>query len=80
MSTANIVVNVPDRQVHRIVFVIACSDRNSSLITPQDDGDKHRSIGLFIFADNVLDPMSVLSSQNIEVKYVPLDSKPSSQT
>lgn len=44
MRTSDIIENVSDRQVEGVVLVLACRNRNSSLITAEDDRYKESTL------------------------------------
>ena len=54
MCTTYVIVYVSDGQVDWPVLVMTSANRDSCLVAAEDDGDKHRPDGIWVFSDQVL--------------------------
>ena len=54
VSTPHIVVHIPKRDVEGVVLIMSSGDRDGGLVTTNDDGGKHRTMGRGILGDDVL--------------------------
>lgn len=54
MGSTSVVVDVPNREVDRMVFLLASGDRDSCLVTSKNDGDKEGSVCVRIIRNEVL--------------------------
>lgn len=54
MGTPDIVVDIADRHVERVIIILPCSDRHSSFIAAAEDWQEKCATGLRIFRYQVL--------------------------
>ena len=54
MGTASGVVDVADRRIKRIIFVLTGGHRHCGLVTSEDDGHKSGSMGVQILRNDIL--------------------------
>ena len=54
VSTPHAVVNISERYIERIVFVLPGSNRDSSLVAPKNERNKHRPMRRGILGDYIL--------------------------
>ena len=54
VSSPNVVVNISDREVDRVVFMLAGCDRGCRLIASKDYRDKHCAMRINVCSDEVL--------------------------
>jgi hypothetical protein len=81
VSSVNVITNVPNRKVNRVIFMLAGCDRNSCLVAPKYDGDEHCSMGVWVEGNNVLfiEELVRTSALSKEI-YIHIASRPSPQT
>ena len=54
MSSPEVVVDIPNREINRMVIVLAGRHRNGRLVAPKDNGHKHCSMGIQVSRNKVL--------------------------
>jgi hypothetical protein len=54
VCSPNAVMDIPNREINRVVFMLTSSDGNSCLIGAEDDGNEHRPMCCRIHRNDIL--------------------------
>ena len=54
MCSPNAVVDVPNREVNRVIDVLTSSDGDGRLVAAEDDGNEHGAVSCGVHRDSIL--------------------------
>jgi hypothetical protein len=54
VCSSKTVVNVPNRDIDRVISLLASCDGDGRLVAAKNDGDKHGAVSCGVFCNNIL--------------------------